>query len=247
MCTLVVLRRPAHPWPLLLAANRDEMRDRPWLGPGRHWPERPHTLAGLDRLAGGSWLGMNDHGVVAGMLNRRGTLGPIAGKRSRGLLVLDALDHRDAAAAADALLRLDPRAYRPFNMAIADIRDAFWLRNDGARMSLRPIEDGVSMLTAYDINDVEDPRIDRFLPLFRATPAPDPGSGNWRAWQALLAMPAPRGVAQREAGLTFELENGFGTRSSMLIALPSPESGAAPVCLFAAGPPDRAAYEAVAP
>ena len=29
MCTVVVLRRPGHDWPLILAANRDEMAERP--------------------------------------------------------------------------------------------------------------------------------------------------------------------------------------------------------------------------
>jgi hypothetical protein len=88
-------------------------------------------VAGLDVQAGGSWLGINDHGVVAGVLNRTGTLGPEAGKRSRGELVLEALDHADAAAAAQALSDLDPDAYRPFNLVIADNRDAFWLRHAG--------------------------------------------------------------------------------------------------------------------
>jgi hypothetical protein len=113
MCTLVLLRRPGALWPLVLAANRD-------------------VVAGLDVQAGGSWLGINDHGLVAGVLNRTGTLGPAAGKRSRGELVLEALDHADAAAAARALADLDPDAYRPFNLVIADSQDAFWLRHAGA-------------------------------------------------------------------------------------------------------------------
>jgi hypothetical protein len=29
MCTLVILRRPNHDWPLIIAANRDEKTDRP--------------------------------------------------------------------------------------------------------------------------------------------------------------------------------------------------------------------------
>jgi uncharacterized protein with NRDE domain len=84
MCTVVILRRPGHDWPLLLAANRDEMRGRPWSPPGRHWPDRPATRAGLDHEAGGSWLGVNDSGVVVAILNRRGSLGTAEGKRSRG-------------------------------------------------------------------------------------------------------------------------------------------------------------------
>jgi hypothetical protein len=132
MCTLVLSRRPGTTWPLLLAANRDELADRPARPPGRHWPDRVELVAGLDLQAGGSWLGINDHGVVAGVLNRPGTLGPAAGKRSRGELVLEALDHADADAAARALSDLDPDAYRPFNLVIADNRDAFWLRHAGS-------------------------------------------------------------------------------------------------------------------
>jgi len=103
MCTLVILRRPDHRWPVLIGANRDEMIDRPWDPPGRHWPDRPEVVAGLDKLAGGSWLGINDWGVAAAVLNRHGSLGPAPGIRSRGELVLEALDHADAAAAAEAL------------------------------------------------------------------------------------------------------------------------------------------------
>jgi hypothetical protein len=131
MCTVVLLRRPAAPWPLLLAANRDELRGRPWRPPARHWPDRPDMVAGLDVQAGGSWLGVNDDGVVAAILNRTGTLGPASGKRSRGELVLEALDHADASAAAAALADLDPDAYRPFNLVVADARDTFWLRHGG--------------------------------------------------------------------------------------------------------------------
>ena len=131
MCTVVLLRRPQAPWPLLLAANRDELRSRPWRPPARHWPDRPDVVGGLDVQAGGTWLGVNDEGLVAAVLNRVGSLGPAFGKRSRGELVLEALDHADAAAAAEALADLNPDAYRPFNLLVADARDAFWLRHAG--------------------------------------------------------------------------------------------------------------------
>src|ERR1700719_1673890 len=132
MCTLVILRRPEHDWPVIIGANRDEMIDRPAEPPGRHWPDREEVVAGRDLLAGGSWLGLNDWGVAAAVLNRHGSLGPAAGLRSRGELVLEALDHADAVAAAEALSYLDPAAYRSFNLIVADNRDAFWLCHDGA-------------------------------------------------------------------------------------------------------------------
>jgi hypothetical protein len=181
--------------------------------------------------------------VVATILNRKGTLGPAIGKRSRGELVIEALDHADASSAAEAMAYLDAGAYRPFNLVIADNRDAFWLRADGRSIRTTPLPEGVSMLTAGDLNDPADPRIATFLPRFREAARPDPETGDWHTWQSLLSSRVPEGLRDREAGLTFQLETGFGTRSSALIALPSMErSGVEPIFLFAAGPPDQNAF-----
>ena len=84
MCTFIVSWQPGERWPLLLGANRDELITRAWRKPGRHWSDRPEVIAGQDNEAGGSWLGINDHGVIAGILNRTNSLGPMPGKRSRG-------------------------------------------------------------------------------------------------------------------------------------------------------------------
>src|SRR5215472_6658093 len=155
MCTLVILRRPEHRWPVLVGANRDEMVDRPWRSPARHWTDRPEVLGGLDLLAGGSWLGINDWGVVAAVLNRTGSLGPTPDRRSRGELVLEALDHADAVDAANALSYLDPDAYRTFNLIVADERDGFWMRHaGGSRIEVHPIKDGLSLIAAGDIDDL---------------------------------------------------------------------------------------------
>lgn len=248
MCTLVILRRPSHDWPVIIGANRDEMVDRPWRGPDRHWPERADVVAGQDLEAGGTWLGLNDHGVVAGILNRPGALGPAPNKRSRGELVLEALDHADASAAATALADIDGRAYRPFNLVIADNRDAFWLtlRTDGGRVATHAIGEGHSMITAHDLNDPETPRIRTYLPKFKACPQPDPARGEWRAWQDILADTASAPGDGPAGAMTIETEVGFGTVSSSLIALPSMAQLDVPAqWLFAPGPPNRTPYEAV--
>ena len=249
MCTIVLLRRPGHDWPLLLAGNRDEMKGRPWKPPARHWPDRPEVVAGLDETAGGSWLGINDHGVVATVLNREGTLGPQAGKRSRGELVLDALDHADAASAAEALLHLDGRAYRPFNLVVADNRDAFWLSlaSDGGRVRSVPFPDGLSMLAASDLNDMDHPRIRFFHPLFKGTRAPEPETGDWGGWPELLGCRIWDGDAGPRGAMCIVTSSGFETGSSALVALPSVERlGTKPQFLFAAGRPDGTPFEPVA-
>ena len=222
MCTMVILRRPGHKWPLIIGANRDEMAERPWQEPGRHWPERPETIAGLDETAGGSWLGVNDYGLVAGVLNRFGTLGPMAGKRSRGELVLEALDHAEAVVAKDALVEINPDAYRPFNLLVADKTDAFWLslEQGGKSVVAQPIPTGLSMLTAHDLNDPKSKRIAHYLPLFKSAAPPDPDGDNWQAWQQLMASKESSSGEPTDAmNIDSEKMGGFGTRSTSLIAL----------------------------
>lgn len=253
MCSVVILFRPGHDWPVLLAANRDEMADRPWAPPARHWPDRPEVVAGLDRLAGGSWLGINDHGVLAGILNRVNSLGPLPGRRSRGELVLEALDHASAASAAEALKALDPGAYRSFNMVIADARDAWWLRNLGHSqgwIDVHPLPPGLSMITAHDRNDPASRRIRRFLPRFEAAPPPDPdaagGEGDWAAWEELLASRDYEEGGGPTDAMAIVTGTGFETVSSSLVALPAAGSGRRPVWRFAAGRAGERPFEPVA-
>lgn len=269
MCSVIILRRPGHSWPLLLAGNRDELRSRPWRTPGRHWPDRPEVVAGLDVLAGGSWLGVNEHGVVAVILNRPGTLGPSAGKRSRGELVLDALDVEEAEAAADALAELDPEAYRAFNLIVADAHEAFWLRHAGtfptfgfraedgswrevdaadmpsaagarrpvgSGIEVREIPTGLSMITAFDLNDLSSPRIAKFLPEFRAAPVPEPEQGDWSGWLRVLSDRVAADQDPKNA-MNIVSEGDYGTICTSLVALP-PEGP--PRMWFAAGRPDEA-------
>jgi len=250
MCTLALLSRPGHDWPLILATNRDEMADRAWRPPAAWWEDRPGVVAGLDEAAGGSWLGLNAEGVVAAILNRDGTLGRLAGKRSRGELVLEALDHADALDAAKALSALDPFAYRPFNLVVADNRDAFWLANDGRRINVHPIGPGAHMLTSRGLDDPASPRIARYLPRLRALPppAPDPGpsdGGDWSAWAALMGDRG-QGDGDEAASMCFLRPDGFGTVSCSLIALPAVGAEVGPDWRFAAGPPDRVPFARVA-
>ena len=257
MCTLVVLYRPDERWPLIVAANRDEMLSRTWKAPGRHWPDRPHVVAGLDKEAGGSWLGINDDGLVAAVLNRVGSLGAQAGKRSRGELVLEALDHAEASDAAEAMTALNPDAYRSFNLFVADSQQAYWLRHDGEAgrgIEAAPLPEGLSMITAHDRNDVESPRIRDYLGRFAQAPVPDPESGNWEAWTALMASRHHDPAAGPLGAMTVTGDQGFGTSSSALIALPAPsaslpaageDQGQKPIFLFAPGPPDRTIYGSV--
>src|SRR5262249_22814900 len=89
MCFILALFQVHPTYPLVIAANRDELRTRPSQGPHR-WPGEPAIWAGRDAVAGGTWLGVNDRGVLAAITNRRdGTLDP--SRPSRGNFCLDVL------------------------------------------------------------------------------------------------------------------------------------------------------------
>ncbi len=251
MCTLIVLRRPGHDWPLIIAANRDEMLERPSQAPARHWPDRPHLVAGIDTLAGGTWLGVNDDNLVSGILNRTGSLGPDPSLRSRGELPLEALDHAEAEIVAGALFDLEPASYRPFNLFVGDAQEAFWVSSlneygePGIRMSDLPL--GLSMLTDYDLNEPSSARVTRYLPAFRDAAEPvladDPADDDWSAWQALLASTEFDPEAGPRGAMNIQGDDGFGTVSSSLIAIPAAEKAPMkPRWLFADGPPDRTPY-----
>lgn len=247
MCTLVILRRPGHAWPLLVAANRDEMVDRPWQPPARHWPDRPDVAGGLDELAGGTWLAVNDNDVVAAILNREGSLGPSTDKRTRGELVLEAVDHADAAEAATALSALDGSAYRSFNLVVADNATAWWIRGtETPQVEVFEIPPGLHMITSRELDDTASQRIGRFLPRFRAAAEPDVEADDWSGWMSLLATRLHDPNEDPREAMCIVTDQGYGTVSSTLLALPAPDHPERErIWRFAAGRPGDHPYESV--
>ena len=195
-------------------------------------------VAGRDRLGGGTWMGLNRSGMVAAVLNRPGSLGPAAGKRSRGELPLLALRHATAESAAQAVAKLDGTLYRTFNAVIAD-RDTVWFVRNGEDGSMDAVHlpPGLHMVTARDPDDPASPRVARHLPRFDAAPPPAPPA--WSAWEALLADSA----GPRDAALCVPAADGFGTVCASLLGL-----GAAGEVdwQFAAGRPGLASFRPVA-
>jgi len=88
MCTLILVVPPPG-GVLQVAANRDEFLARPASPPEPSADGR--WLTPRDLQAGGTWLGVNAGGLFVGVTNR--SAGPRdSSRRSRGLLVLDALE-----------------------------------------------------------------------------------------------------------------------------------------------------------
>ena len=130
MCLLIVISGVVPGLPLIVAANRDERRARPTIPMTRleGGDGALAILGGRDEVGGGTWLATNEAGVVAGLTNRPLRDGPDTAKRSRGELPLALARHRTAATAVEAFgTTIDPTAYNPSWLLVADRGDAFFV------------------------------------------------------------------------------------------------------------------------
>jgi hypothetical protein len=166
MCTLLVAHRHYPGRPLVVAANRDEQLDRA-SGRPRAWTDRPLPLfAPEDLRAGGTWLGINGAGVFAALTNRYagaenpGGISP--DRRSRGLLVLDALEEPTAREAFDRLATMSGELHNPFHLAVADGTDAFLIWSDGWRLHATELPPGLHAITERSFDAAPSGREDAF-------------------------------------------------------------------------------------
>ncbi|HLI81417.1 MAG TPA: NRDE family protein [Candidatus Binataceae bacterium] len=245
MCTLAIYFQMTDDYPVVIAANRDEYLDRPAAKPITLC-ERPHIVGGKDLRAGGTWLGVNEYGVVAGLLNRRTEAPPNLDARSRGLLCLDALRYRSAREAAEFAAHQRAQDYNPFNLLIASREAAFVAYNRIERIEVVRLQPGFHLLTNLNVDDFECPRISASYAKF-AELGKDVGFRRdpliRRAQlQHLLAdhntQLDPR--SGRPNSICMHLD-AYGTRSSSQIFI-GREAGDIEH-YFAAGPPCKSAYE----
>ena len=254
MCTLTLAWQVFPTDPVVVAANRDEQRDRPSEPPSR-WDESgdPEIVAPRDTRAGGTWIGYNDAGLFVGITNR--WVDAPAPERSRGLLVADALNEPDARSAARLVEgAVERHDYDGFNLVVADRTAAFLFEWDG-RLRVTQLDPGVHVVVNSGaalggggaVTDAfltpEDPaRADRASEQAEnaravrtaLTPEPGEGAADWLDRAATV-------LADHDYGVCIH-EDGYGTRSSSLVRL----GREATTYRFAPGPPCETAYDPVA-
>jgi uncharacterized protein with NRDE domain len=175
-------------------------------------------------LSGGTWLGVNAAGVFVGITNRAG-LPPDPNRRSRGLLVHDALGHPSARAAAAALGAIDPEAYNPFHLVMADRDEAHLVWCDGERTRAEELAPGIHVITerSFDAAPTARPgRVSSMLGPLDGQPYP---GARW--FQRLLASTDPDAPLE---GVCIYFADGpggqpYGTRSSTILELRRPDGG----------------------
>jgi uncharacterized protein with NRDE domain len=239
MCTLALYSRCARSRPMVVAANRDEIHARPTAEP-QVVAHDPWVVAGQDLVAGGTWLGLNQHGMVAGLLNRRSETGPDPARRSRGLLCFEALQAGDPEAAlADICDRVRGRDYNPFNLLLASPERAYVVGNDGERITVTLLSPGVHLLTNLAVDDPTCPRIAGSFQHFSRVAVDGPERDLVAALKRILSSHDLVLDPRKPDQLNTVCVHGpsFGTRSSTIIALDA--DGATWHYWHAAGPPCR--------
>jgi uncharacterized protein with NRDE domain len=167
VCTLAFYFRMLPDYPVLVAANRDEQYDRPSAAPAVLDSE-PGIIAGKDLRAGGTWLGVNKHGVLAAMLNRRVNCQNVSfpDARSRGLLCMDFLLAHRSAAEAESFIRHHQGPYNPFTALVADQKDAHVSYNVGKNILTQALEPGLHVFSSAAEFDLRSAKADRAYSLF---------------------------------------------------------------------------------
>ncbi|MGE3536923.1 MAG: NRDE family protein [Candidatus Tectimicrobiota bacterium] len=239
MCILMVLHQGIPGYPIVVAANRDEYYERPTEGPHQLVSDAP-VWGGKDSRAGGTWLGLNAHGLVIGLTNRRMRADQENDpqRRSRGLLCLEALQCHSADEAAAFVGREPPGRYNPFNLLMMDPQSMLWAAYDDTPQVQR-LQPGLHILANGDLNDIETVRIRRAQRLLSATA------------QTELAVCLPlleqvcrdheSGVQDRETMCMHRDHERYGTVSSTILAVTPGLRGS--IYRYAAGHPCTTPYE----
>ncbi|MCS6901756.1 MAG: NRDE family protein, partial [Myxococcales bacterium] len=225
MCIIVAAFHLHGDFTLLIAANRDEFLGRPTLPPGEI---RPGILAGIDLEKGGTWMGATRSGLFVGLTNQRTDRLLPPAPRSRGEIVLAALEAGTLDGALQVIQSLDPACYNPFNLLLGDAERLFVAYSWKApRIDPTELPPGLHVLTNDRLGSPLHPKALRakelIAPLIRLSweellPALGSALADHRLPPSPLDHPLCdeelRPVALALQALCVHTDRGYGTRSS---------------------------------
>ena len=251
MCLLVVCSCTDPESPLLVAANRDERLDRPAVVATVLAATGPRIIGGRDLKAGGTWLAVNEHGLVTGLTNRPSPNGRDDSKRSRGELPLALAAHRDAASAVDEFVdRFRPSEFNSAWLLVGDRRSLFYVElGDEAAAEVEQLAAGVYVLANGPLHGTA-PKTDHVRDRVRELDelATADALATMRSVLADHTIPAAVAAAPVEKDRPKELAaacvhtEDYGTRSAALVSVPTT---GLPSVWVAEGPPVAAPFVSV--
>jgi uncharacterized protein with NRDE domain len=255
VCLLVVAFHLDPAAPLVLAANRDERTDRPATAATVLRREAPRIVGGRDDEAGGTWLAVNEHGVVAGLTNRPSPDGRDPAKRSRGELPLALAGHDDARGGVEAFVdEFAPSDYNPAWLMVGDRSSLFYLdMTDGVRPAVSELGPGLHVLENNPIDVASAKSVHVRTLLERAATATSTGEATLAGLRSVLVdhevpadtTPLPDGVDDAVRACCVHTER-YGTRSAALVSIGA-DPGALPRLWVADGHPCTAPFADRAP
>jgi uncharacterized protein with NRDE domain len=238
VCLLIALFGTVPDVPLLIAANRDELYQRPADPITVLRDGQPRILGGRDELAGGTWLAVNEHGLVAALTNQPATARDPA-RRSRGELPLAFTAYPDAkTAATEVCARLEPAAYNPCWMLVGDRQALFSVDlSGGHRARVEELSPGSYVLENAPLRQ-SSAKQQRVAGLVDAVQDQAHGLGEVLRDHQPAAGPQPAGPGRpaRPAELSAACVHTerYGTRSAMIVSV---GPAGLPRVSVAAGPP----------
>lgn len=238
MCLLAIQYKLVAESPILVAANREERYDRVSIAPAIQ-SGKPRVLCATDQQAGGTWLGVNQQGMLVAVCNRLKPMVPLA-PRSRGLLCRDLLRAGSARRAVDlAMEELSTGKYEGANYVIAD-GETGWVVHGTDDVEAVELEEGLSIVSNGDVNDPRDERVKMAQRLLTLQTLDSPVKFLAVASKVFARAPSQPG---RPTMVIRGKER--GTVSSTLISLGKKPRDA--IYQYAAGPPDTTKFEDYSP
>jgi hypothetical protein len=238
MCLLAIQYQLVPESPILVAANREEFYERPTLAPSIQ-SGKPRILCGIDAQAGGTWLGVNQHGLFVAVCNRRRSK-PTYPTRSRGVLCRELLKMTSAVRARDlAMNELGTGRYDGANFVCVDGEQG-WVVHGGDEIEAVEMREGLNVIANSDLNDPRDERAELARRLLTLQTLDSPVKFLAVASKVFSRSPAVRG---RPSMVMRDRDR--GTVSSTLISLgKKPRDG---IYQYSNGAPDECKYEDYSP
>lgn len=150
MCLIAFAHRAVAGAELVVAANRDELFERPTAA-ARFWEDHPAVLAGRDLRAGGTWMGVTRGGRYAAITNFRNPRDRRDDAPSRGALVGEFLTGAESPQAYLEQLRPRAKAYNGFSLLVG-LREEMWFYSN-SNGALLPVEPGVHALSNHVLDE----------------------------------------------------------------------------------------------